>query len=210
VNECFSGHFEGYRVNCEQVPCLPARIVGDCLADPRGIPYLLIWARHPSPIERGSIAAVLLAEPREAVRLNPIPSRPGQASSAGWVEVKRWNGTAIDLGVAKHPLPRRGGTSVFLVCSRCQKPRRALYGREAIKHAHYLRPADWLCRECANLSYASEGGALIYRTRMRATRLLSGLRLWARPESWEPRVFTSPLQALDWGFVQNVNLLGSV
>jgi hypothetical protein len=59
-------------------------------------------------------------------------------------------------------------------------------------------------------NHVSDGGALICRTRMRATRLLSGLRLWARPETWEPRVFTSPVQALDWGFVQNVNLIGSV
>ena len=124
--------------------------------------------------------------------------------SPGWVEVKRWDGTKIDLQVVKRQLPRRGGKSVLLLCNRCQKPRRALYGREAIKHAHYLRPADWLCRECANLSYASEGGALIYRTRMRATRLLSGLRLWARPETWEPLVFTSPLQALDLELVHNV------
>jgi hypothetical protein len=204
VNECCSGRFEGYRVNCECVPCLHARIVADCLADPRRIPYLLIWTRRPLPIERDSIAAVLLAEPREAVRLNPIASCPGQAPSPGWVEVKRWDGTRIDLQVAKRPLPRRGGNSVLLICNRCQKPRRALYGREAIKHAHYLRPADWLCRECAHLSYASEGGALIYRTRMPATRLLSGLRLWSRPESWEPWVFTSPVHAYERGLVEHV------
>lgn len=42
VNERRSGCFWGYRVNCEYVPCLPARVVADCLVDPRQIPYLLI------------------------------------------------------------------------------------------------------------------------------------------------------------------------
>lgn len=204
MNEYRSGRFSGYHVNCECVPSLPARVVAGCLADPRRIPYLLIWTRRPLPIERGSIAAVLLAEPREAVRLKPIPSRQGEAPSLGRVEVKRWDGTRIDVQMADRPLPRRGGNILLLICNRCHKPRRALYGREAIKHASNLRPADWLCRECAHLSYASEGGALIYRTRFRVTRLLSGLRLWERPEPWEPLVFTSPLQALDAGFVHKV------
>jgi hypothetical protein len=204
VNQSGSGRFSGYRVNCECVPCLPARLVADCTADPRQAPYLLIWTRRPSPIERASIPSVLLAEPREAVRLRPIPSRQGQWSSAGWVEVKRWDGIRVHLAVAERPLPRGGGKSVFVVCGRCQKPRRALYGREAVKHDHYLRAVDWLCRKCADLSYASEGGALIYRTRCGVTRRLSGLQMWPRPEPWEPLVFTSPIQALDWGLVQNL------
>ncbi len=208
MNDRRSGRFGGYRVNCEYVPCLPARVVADCLADPRRIPYLLIWTRRPLPIERGSLAAVLLAEPREAVRLKPIFSDRREAPSPAWVEVKRWDGIGIDVRVSACPLPRRRGNSLLLVCNRCQKSRRALYGREAIKHARYLRPADWLCRECAHLSYASEGGALIYRTRCRVTRPLSGVRLWERPESWEPIVFRSAAEALDWGLVQTVNLIG--
>lgn len=204
VSQGDNGRFKGYRVNCEGVPCLPAQIVAACIADPRQAPYLLIWTRRPLPIERGSIAAVLLGEPREAVRLKPIPCHQGQWSSPRWIEVKRWDGTKIDLAVVDRPLPRRGGNSLFLACNRCQKPRRTLYGREAIKHAHYLRAADWLCRGCANLSYASEGSALIYRTRSRVTRLLSGLRVWGRPELWEPRVFTSPVHAYEWGLVEHV------
>jgi hypothetical protein len=200
-----TGCFSGYRVNCECVPCLPARIVAACIADPRQASYLLIWTRRPLPIEGGPIAAVLLDEPTEAVRLKPIRSRQGRWSSPGWVEVKRWDGTRIDLAVAERPLPRRGGNSVLLVCDRCQKPRRLLYGREAIRHARFLQAADWPCRECANLSYASEGGALIYRTRWAPARTLSGLRIWAQPEPWEPLVFTSPDQALEWGLVQNIH-----
>jgi hypothetical protein len=37
------GRFFGRRVNCEQVPLLPAWAVGWMLDDPRKIPYLLIW-----------------------------------------------------------------------------------------------------------------------------------------------------------------------
>jgi hypothetical protein len=37
------GRFFGRRVNCEQVPLLPARVVAWMLDDTRKIPYLLIW-----------------------------------------------------------------------------------------------------------------------------------------------------------------------
>src|ERR1700758_4111376 len=79
------------------------------------------------------------------------------APSQGWVEVKRWNGTKIDLQVAKRPLPRRGGNSVFLVCNRSQKPRRALYGREAIKHAHYLPPRGLVVPRMCELELGIRG-----------------------------------------------------
>jgi len=204
VKQDDSGRFAGYRVNCEFVPCLPARVVADCLADPRRIPYLLIWLSRPLPIERGSLAAVLLAEPREAVRLALSSSDQNEGSSAEYVEVERWNRRRILLQVVRHRLPRHGGNGVLLLCGRCQKPRRTLYGREAIKAARYIRPADWICRTCANLSYASEGGALIYRTRWALMRQLSGLPLHARPAPWEPRVFTSPVDACEWGYVQNL------
>jgi hypothetical protein len=204
VNQSGSGRFSGYRVNCECVPCLPARVVADCLADPRQIPYLLIWARQSAPAERSSNVEFPPVETREAVRLAPISFC---AEAAPCVQVERWNGTRMSLWVAERPLPRYSGKSLLLVCNRCLRPRRALYGREAVKHARYVKPADWLCRGCASLSYASEGGALIYRTRWGVTRSMSGLQLWARPKPWEPLVFTSPTQALDWGLVHDVNLI---
>jgi hypothetical protein len=205
VNQGSSGRFEGYRVNCEFVPCLPARVVADCLVDPRRIPYLLIWTRRLLPIERGSLAEVL-AEPREAVRLARSSSDQNDGNSAEYVEVERWNGRRILLRVVRHRLPRHGGNALLLLCDRCEKPRRTLYGREAIKAARYIRPADWICRTCANLNYASEGGALIYRTRWAPMRKLSGLPLHTRPEPWEPRVFTSPVEAYEWGYIQNLYL----
>jgi hypothetical protein len=206
VNERRSGRFSGYRVNCEYVPCLPARVVADCLADPRQIPYLLIWARHSVRAERASNRGYPSVEPREAMRLAP---NSFFAEAAPCVQVERWNGTRMSLWVTERPLPCYSGKTLLLVCNRCLRPRRALYGREAVKHARYIKHADWLCRGCASLSYASEGGALIYRTRCGVTRRLSGLHLWPRPEPWEPLVFTSPVQALDWGLVQNVNLIGA-
>jgi hypothetical protein len=102
VSERCSGRFGGYRVNCESVPCLPAHIVADCLADPRGIPYLLIWTRRPLPVERGSSAAVLLAEPQEAVRLSPVYSGQEKPPRAGSVE----NMICIRDGVICEPTTR--------------------------------------------------------------------------------------------------------
>jgi hypothetical protein len=201
VNERRSGRFSGYRVSCEHVPCLPARVVAGCLTDPRRIPHLLIWARHSVPAERTSQTGFSFVEPREAVRLAPI-SFCGEATA--WVQVERWNGTRSNIRVIERPLPRHGGKDLLLVCYHCQRPRRALYGREAIKGARYIKSADWLCRACASLSYASEGGALIYRTRWAPARKLSGLGLWMRPEPWEPLVFTSPVQALECCLVETV------
>ena len=41
-------HFIGSwaRLNCENMPVIPAWLVRRCLGDPRGIPYLLVWKRE--------------------------------------------------------------------------------------------------------------------------------------------------------------------
>jgi hypothetical protein len=197
------GRFSGYRINCETVPRLPAHVVATFLADPRRIPYLLVWIYRGLPIER-VLKSSSLGQLREAVRLAPFSFHEGEAPSPDWVEVKRWNGVRIGLRVLEQPLAGNGGRNVFLVCNRCQKPRRALYGRQAIKQDRCVRSADWICRRCADLSYESEGGALIYRTRWIVARPLSGLVMKQRTEAWEPLVITSPLQALDMGLLHNV------
>ena len=70
------GQFEGYRVNREVVPCLPARIVSECLSDPRRVPYLLIWKHRRSGLLK------------EVVRLaSPYPIYDWL--EIGWAEVKR-------------------------------------------------------------------------------------------------------------------------
>jgi hypothetical protein len=203
-----AGRFHGYRKNCEFVPCLPARVVAAYLADPRRIPYLLVWVRRPLPIEK----ALKLAHPleiRDCVRLASHSFRQGEAPEPGWVEAKRGDGRRIGIQVLERSLPRNGGKDLLLVCNHCHKPRRALYGWEALKHVRQIKTSDWVCRSCADLSYASEGGAGIFRTRWSVARPLSGLRLWPRPELWQPLVLTSPLQMLELGLVDNVYLNGA-
>jgi hypothetical protein len=163
-------------------------VVAAYLADPRRTPYLLIWIES-------AFNSPVVGQPREAVRLGPFSFSEGETPAPGWVEVKRWK---AGLRVLERPLPRHTGKTVLLICSRCDHPRRALYA-QTVRFASSL---DWLCRQCAELRYASEGGALVFRTRSRVTRPLSGLRLTPRPEVWEPLVFTSPVQALDLGLVQ--------
>ena len=65
------GRFDGPRVDCEQVPLLPARAVAWVLDDSRKIPYLFVWKRA----EDSSV--------REAVRVSAY------SELAGWAEIKR-------------------------------------------------------------------------------------------------------------------------
>jgi hypothetical protein len=181
-----NGQFRGYRKNCERVPSLPARIVARYLSDPRGTPYLLIWTDPDS------------GELKEAVRLAPFPLPAENAARPRWVEVKRWNGVRTSIRTMELPLPT-GSKATLLFCDRCQTPRGALYAWEANKECRTLRSALWKCRRCSELSHTSEGRALVYRTRWAAARTLSGLKLWQRPEPWEPLVFTSPVEAFELG-----------
>ena len=140
------------------------------------------------------------------VRLQTSSSFTGSAIRPGWIEVKRWNGDQISVRIVEQTLPM-GGKTVLLICSNCQNPRRSLYAWEVNRQFRSSRPGSWKCRDCSELSYASEGGALIYRTRWSVIRPLSGLKLWLRPEVWEPLVFTSPLLAFELGLIQTVNLV---
>jgi hypothetical protein len=197
------GRFSGYRINCENVPCLPARVVAAYLADPRRIPYLLIWIYRGLP-RNWLFKSPMLGQPREAVRLAPYSFRERDAPSPGWVEVKYWDGRRTGVHVLERPVARHSGKSVFLVCDYCQQPRRALYGWNAIKHLRQLTSGIWQCRTCAQLNYASEGGALVFRSRWAFARQWSGIRFRPRPDVWEPLVFTSPIDAFELGFVQNI------
>ena len=172
--------FDGYRVNCEVVPCLPARIVTICLADPRRIPYLLIWKHRRSGVLK------------EVIRLAP-PHPAFDSLEIGSVEVKRWDGIKVSIRVSQ----RSWGS--LLICNSCQKPRRALYGWKTNEGPRNVSQALWPCRVCAGLSYASEGGALIVRSRCPALRPSSGLWSGPRPRPWEPLVFSSPWAAADAG-----------
>ncbi len=178
------GRFDGYRVNCEVVPCLPARIVVHCLSDPRRIPYLLLWRHRYSGILK------------EVVRLtSPYPEYDWL--NMGWVEVKRGDGSKVSIRLSP------GARGSFLICNFCQKPRRFLYAWETNEGPRNVSQAAWPCRICAGLRYASEGGALVVRTRCPGLKPISGLMSGPRPCTWELFVFTSPLAALDTGLCES-------
>jgi hypothetical protein len=176
------GRFFGRRVNCEYVPALPASIVRRVLDDPREIPYLLMWRRE------GTVG--------EAVRVARERGADGQWT--GWIEIKRPNGWCTFARTTARPLPC-GGSAWLLVCPRCQRPCRALYGwTPGGEYTSSAQTSTWQCRTCARLSYASEGGALVSRGRGAIARLFEqalGPVRSPRPEPWEPLVFASPAQA---------------
>jgi hypothetical protein len=129
------GRFDGYRVNCELIPRLPARFVTICLTDPRRIPYLLIRKHRRSGVLK------------EVVRLAP-PHPAFDSLEIGSVEVKRWDGIKVSIRVSQ----RSWGS--LLICNSCQKPRRALYdGWETNEGPCNVSQALWPCRVCARLSY---------------------------------------------------------
>jgi hypothetical protein len=177
-----AGRFFGRRVNCEQVPMLPAWAMRRVLDDPRKIPYLLIWLS-----DRDGL-------PREAVRvanLGPPPYLP-QADS---IELKRSDGSVSHIRVLKRPLPRNGGFDTLLACPICCALKRALYGWEADgPYTNSAQTSRWQCRRCAGLRFASEGGALLIRSRG-MLGFLFGVGHSPRPDPWSPRVFTFPADA---------------
>ncbi len=181
------GRFFGRRVNCEQAPLLPAGAVARMLDDPRKIPYLLVWK---SPSDGTVQEAVRVAA---EVAPDPLPRE------TGWVEVKRADGWCSFIRTVLNPLPRHRGKARLLVCSYCQAPRRGLYGwTPGGRFTSSVQQTHWRCRVCAGLRYASEGGALVLRSRWAFARLIEqrfGHCRSPRPEPWLPYVFTFPIDA---------------
>ena len=62
---------------------------------------------------------------------------------------------------------------------------------------HAVFASSWRCRSCAQLRYASEGGALVYRPRGEFGRLIAEFEgdRKDRPEFWYPWVFSNPTDA---------------
>lgn len=158
--------FAGFRVNCESIPRLPARLVDLAVRDPRGIPYLFLWQWMSDP------------GVKEAVRV--FWQRTDE-----WIEVKRSDGSGERIRMSRVPLPRRGGTALLLFCPDCGIPRRHLYAWSVWNNE--LMRSIWKCRICAGLRYRSEG---TYIPAM--WRCLGG---YPRTEPWDPTVFSSPKQA---------------
>src|ERR1035441_6134498 len=145
------GRFSGFRVNCEQVPMLPARAIRQVLDDPRKIPYLLVWKDW----KRGKVT--------EAVRVI-ARSAGGPLPCTDKVELKRTDGSVVVLCLVWRRLPRGNGRTLLFSCPNCSRQCRALYGAKVGDDGHFyvVRRANWECRTCAQLRYSSEGGALLF------------------------------------------------
>lgn len=184
------GRFFGRRVNCEQVPLLPAWVLGRVLTDPRSIPYLLVWRSR----SEGTV--------QEAVRVAVYSEPPGPypLDWTGWVEVKRTDMTRTLIRTVSRSLPRNSATIRLALCPDCGSGRRALYAWEpGGEYTTSVVRSRWKCRACAGLRYASEGGALVFRPR----GLLARCGPWPaheRPESWLPEILNSREQMARAGF----------
>jgi hypothetical protein len=96
----WDGHFLGFwaRLNCENMPVIPAWLVRNNLDDPRGIPYLLVWKdeRHNGEI-------------KEAVRLARYVESSNSRVTDNYIELKRTDGSLTVLRIVWRMLPRNGG-----------------------------------------------------------------------------------------------------
>jgi len=110
----------------------------------------------------------------------------------------RWEHSASSFGLAT-ATPRRARLALELFALR--KAASGLYGAGVGDDGRFyaVRRANWECRKCAGLRYASEGGALLIRSRGRLGRLFGVGRI-ARPEPWLPYVLASPMDAIAAGF----------
>ena len=125
------GRFRGHRVNCEQVPFLPAWAVAWVLDDPRKIPYLFVWKRP----EDSSV--------REVVRVFAYsePPREFPVNWTGWVEIKHPDGTRDLIRTLLRPLPRNGGQGPASHLSILQNSAQRIVRMGAGRTVHFARHA---------------------------------------------------------------------
>src|ERR1035438_10297086 len=90
-----NGRYRGCRVNCEQVPMLPASVVRRIWDDPRDIPYLFTWTSRPNGARK------------EVVRIyrNPIGSDPSGGDS---VEIVPIHASNVQIRIAWQRQPHGG------------------------------------------------------------------------------------------------------
>jgi len=142
------GRFFRRRVNCEQVPLLPAWAVGWMLDDPRKIPYLLVWrsdrdgqVKEALRVARYCNARTPSGDNREMFCVHR------EALPCDWVTVKRTDGSYENICAVLRPLPRNGGTARLLICPYCQlRVRGSMDGRwmdgVATQAAHEFVPGN--------------------------------------------------------------------
>jgi len=111
IGRGWNGRFEGFRLNCEQIPLLPALVIRWAWDDPRRIRY---WKYR----RDGRVT--------EAVRVARSTPRTGLPEAES-VEIKQTDGTAVSIYLSWRSSPQ-GGRSLLLRCRRCPTPSRALYG----------------------------------------------------------------------------------
>ncbi len=190
------GRFYGRRVNCEYVPLLPAVTVRRVLEDPRKIPYLLVWKSERDGQIKDAVRLAPCEDPgpfygtyREVFRIRQ------RCFACNWVKLNRPDANNEIIRAVWQFLPRNSARDLRLVCPGCQVPRRHLYGWESGgRYSTSVYPSLWQCRKCAGLRYASEGEALVLRSRgarFRALEMQFGTVRSERPEPWYPDVFSS-------------------
>ncbi len=131
--------FEGFRVNCESIPRLPAWVVGQMINFPL------------EDFESHHLTWHWMNQDEVKESLTLRFQQNGMVAA-----LVRNGGTSIEnLGLVRRHLPRFGGSFLLLVCPVCGRPRRHLYAWGLVeKRVHRTR---WQCRSCAGLRYRSEG-----------------------------------------------------
>ena len=173
VKQRYEGRFFGLRVNCERVPMLPAWAIRWLLDDPRDLPYFFVW-KWPWD---GKIEEVISAKRVAA---------PACFPEVEAIELRRSATSITEVHVLRRPMPRNGGSDLLMECPDCRRLRRALYGWTAGgATTRSAFQSEWRCRTCAGLRYASEGGALLVRSRGIVGKIF-GIAGVPRPKSWLP------------------------
>jgi hypothetical protein len=195
----WNGHFTGgLRVNCEAAPRLPAWCIRRVLDDPRQPPYVFAWREGEEVVRAVKI---------EVNPDCPWPELQGLEVVLSEVEEGRAEGGDFLSGVLRS-LPRGGTRDFLLICPDCRKPRRHLYGWRVFDS--HVSASGWRCRRCAGLRYASEGGALWYRSRFRLFGFSLPDEQWPRPEPWDPEMTKQASEPLyQWKAIPDRNRIPS-
>ena len=95
----YEGRFFGRRVNCEQVPLLPAWAVAQAFDDPNETPYLLVWKDS-----AGTVRECVYITPHNSdvpIATNELRIWAERDVETGEVEIKRETAEAPDFSFAR-------------------------------------------------------------------------------------------------------------
>jgi hypothetical protein len=172
-------------VNCEQAPTLPGWALRRVLNDPRKIPYLLVWTSPKDGKLREYVQVAHYSQPPTEFKMD----------WTGWIIIKNPEGRSTPVKTILRALTRNGGSALLMQCPQCDKPCRALFGWSLDRRqSNAVFKGRWQCRRCGELRYASEGGALVLRSRIPALREFLSKHM-DRPAPWYPHLFSDPADA---------------